>query len=246
MSPWRDPTPYLHRVPPADLRIDGGKGDRVLGSLSGHLTDEAAGEFDSVCGDRMTRRKNRKRMARERAAKTGESYVTALRVLRARSQETAMTSTTDEPEQMQGAFLVTAGLLTQEDLESALSEQRSTRRALGPILLDRGIVAEADLIAAIAVKIGTEFVDLDHYPVDASAARLGAATLPPGALAIGWDDDRLIVAIALPVHSAVTDRIGAMTEPRTRTVLTTRAALMAATQRHLTGAHPAEQPEATL
>jgi hypothetical protein len=54
----------------------------------------------ATSGNAMTSRKHGKRLARRRAAKTGESYVTALRHVRASTKETVMstTDTTDTTE----------------------------------------------------------------------------------------------------------------------------------------------------
>jgi hypothetical protein len=59
-----------------------------------------------------------------------------------------------------GDFLVRRGLLTQDDLDSALAEKNRTDMSLGPILLDRKLVDEDDLIAALAEELGMEVADV--------------------------------------------------------------------------------------
>ena len=69
-----------------------------------------------------------------------------------------------------GALLVARGLLTREQLDAALLEHERTRKSLGRVLIEEGIVAEPDLVATLAAQIGLEYIDLDEYPIDAAAA----------------------------------------------------------------------------
>ncbi len=71
----------------------GGKGDRVLGSLSVTHSEGAAGAPVGEGENRMTTRKHLKRRARARAAQTGQPYASALRVIRREQQESPMSST---------------------------------------------------------------------------------------------------------------------------------------------------------
>ncbi|MBV8385912.1 MAG: type II secretion system protein GspE, partial [Acidimicrobiia bacterium] len=64
------------------------------------------------------------------------------------------------------------GLVTEEQLETALEEQRQSRKSLGRVLIDAGIVSEGDLVSTLAARIGLEFVDLLDYSIDASAVAL--------------------------------------------------------------------------
>ena len=181
----------------------------------------------------MTRRKNRKRLARERAERTGESYLTALQVIRARAKESAVTIPADRAQPTEtgrGAFLVAAGLLTEESLEAALDEERRTLKSLGRVVLDRKLVDEASLMAAIAFEIGVEFVDLDDHPIDSRAAALIPATVARRytALPIGWDEGSLMVAMADPGDLAAIDHIRTVTGADVKPILATREAIVAA------------------
>jgi hypothetical protein len=53
-----------------------------------------------------------------------------------------------------GELLVLRGLLVQEDIESALREQKRRRRRLGEILLDRGVISRAALESTLAEQAG--------------------------------------------------------------------------------------------
>ena len=53
-----------------------------------------------------------------------------------------------------GRLLVEEGLISEEQLAEALSEQQESRELLGQILVERGAVATADLAAALAEQFG--------------------------------------------------------------------------------------------
>jgi serine/threonine protein kinase len=61
-----------------------------------------------------------------------------------------------------GEILIGDGLLTEKDLQRALSEQRQSGRLLGRVLLDMGLVAHADLLAAVAKQQGIEVSPSTH------------------------------------------------------------------------------------
>ncbi|HVE94440.1 MAG TPA: hypothetical protein VNB24_05925, partial [Acidimicrobiales bacterium] len=68
-----------------------------------------------------------------------------------------------------GDILREGGLVTDEQLNHALTEQKRLGKSLGRVLVDLGLVTEAQLVASLAQQIGLEFVDLTDYAVDGSA-----------------------------------------------------------------------------
>lgn len=53
-----------------------------------------------------------------------------------------------------GEVLVLRGLVAEDDVASALMEQRRSRRRLGQILLARGTISSSDLYSALAEQVG--------------------------------------------------------------------------------------------
>ena len=72
----------------------------------------------------------------------------------------------DFPWQQLGRILVDDELLTPEELERALVEQRATGRLLGEILIEHGAMTGASLAQALARQHGVELeeADLEHEP----------------------------------------------------------------------------------
>ena len=77
------------------------------------------------------------------------------------------------------------------------------------MLVDLGYLSESQLVAALATQIGLPFADLSDYPVDAGAASLlpDAVARRQTALPVGYDDGRLVVAMADPTNVFALDDI---------------------------------------
>jgi type IV pilus assembly protein PilB len=132
-----------------------------------------------------------------------------------------------------GDILLESGLVSVEQLTAAIDEQHRLGRSLGRVLVDLGMVTESQLVAALAQQIGLAFVDLTEYPVDGSAV----ASISPAvakrhaALPIGYEDGRLLVAMADPANVFAVDDIRSITGREVRPVVATKADLMAAIDR---------------
>ncbi len=130
-------------------------------------------------------------------------------------------------------LLIEDGLISDEQLESALAEQQETGQSLGRVLVDSGVIDEVALVRTLARQIGLDFVDLDEYPVDASAHNLIPESVAKRhqALPIGWEDGRLVVAMANPSDVFAIDDIRAITGADLKTVVVTSSQLTAALDR---------------
>ncbi|MCX5678714.1 MAG: ATPase, T2SS/T4P/T4SS family [Candidatus Omnitrophica bacterium] len=65
-----------------------------------------------------------------------------------------------------GDILVEKGIITQEELNTALAEQQRTKEALGQILIRMGFVAERDMLQILAKQQGIPFVELKMKDID--------------------------------------------------------------------------------
>jgi type IV pilus assembly protein PilB len=132
-----------------------------------------------------------------------------------------------------GDILLESNLVSVEQLTTAIEEQQRLGRSLGRVLVDLGMVTESQLVAALAQQIGLPFVDLTEYPVDGSAV----ASISPAvakrhaALPIGYEDGRLLVAMADPANVFAVDDIRSITGREVRPVVATKADLLAAIDR---------------
>ncbi|GEL97147.1 GspE/PulE family protein [Cellulomonas terrae] len=76
-----------------------------------------------------------------------------------------------------GEILLDDGLVTEAQLLAALDETLARGTTLGRTLVELGVLTESQLVKALANQVGMDFVDLDDYPVDRTAV-----SLVPGAL----------------------------------------------------------------
>lgn len=101
-----------------------------------------------------------------------------------------------------GDILITAGLLTDEQLQKALAMQKMTNQRLGEILVDLNFVTEQDIVRILSQQLGIEYLDLNLYPLDLQVA----ISIPEHVaykhhiLPLKKEDDKLILAMADPLN----------------------------------------------
>ncbi|HVH52844.1 MAG TPA: ATPase, T2SS/T4P/T4SS family [Actinomycetota bacterium] len=127
-----------------------------------------------------------------------------------------------KPKQL-GQILLEQGQITQEQLEKALAEHKSTARSLGRTLIDLGYIKERDLVVALAEQVGLDFVDLSEYQIDPIAATLLPEQLARRyrALPIGESDGKLLVAMSDPANVFALDDIRSVTNRDVQPVVAT-------------------------
>jgi type IV pilus assembly protein PilB len=130
-------------------------------------------------------------------------------------------------------ILLEDGLVNETQLAAAYDEHQRAGRSLGRVLVEHGVLSEAQLVAALAQQIGLPFVDLTEYAVDGSAvARLGAIVCRRHTvLPIGYDEGRLVLAMADPSNVFALDDVRSLTGLEARPVVATREDLLAAIDR---------------
>ncbi len=126
-----------------------------------------------------------------------------------------------------GERLVSAGLLSGEELTAALQEQDRRGVRLGEALSELGLVSEDDLLPLLAEQLGVESVRIRDGLVDPATVRLLSRTLATelAALVLFRVEDEITVAVADPTNIDALDRIARLTGLRVRPVLAMRANL---------------------
>ncbi|WP_263730780.1 GspE/PulE family protein [Cellulomonas sp. SG140] len=76
-----------------------------------------------------------------------------------------------------GEILLDEGLVSEAQLLAALDEQGARNQSLGRTLVELGFLSEGQLVKALAAQVGMPFVDLDEYPVDRAAVSMVPAAL---------------------------------------------------------------------
>jgi type IV pilus assembly protein PilB len=137
-----------------------------------------------------------------------------------------------------GDILLEGGLVTRDQLDSAMSEQIRLGRSLGRVLVEQGVLTEAQLVASLAAQIGMRFVDLSDLQLDGSAlGRVpGHVARRHTAIPIGYEDGKLVVAMADPANVFAIDDIrsvaGNGSHIDVKPVVATRNDILAAIDRY--------------
>ncbi len=133
-----------------------------------------------------------------------------------------------------GDILLEGGLVSHTQLEAAYEEQQRAGRALGRVLIEQGVLTESQLVSALATQIGLRFVDLSDFAVDGSAVGRvpGPVCRRHSAIPIGFEDGRLLVAMADPANVFAIDDIRSLTGLEVKPVVATRADVAAAIDRY--------------
>ena len=126
-----------------------------------------------------------------------------------------------------GEQLFQAGLLSRDELESALGQQSANGQRLGEVLTSMGLVEEEDVLPFLGAQLGLQTVRLREGLVDPRVVRL----LPRSkaqklqALALYRVRDELTVALADPQRLPSLDEIERITGCQVRPVLALQSAI---------------------
>ena len=71
-----------------------------------------------------------------------------------------------------GELLISAGLLTEEELARGIALQKGTNKRLGEVLQDNGFITEAELVEALQMQLGIEFIDLAKINIPTELAQV--------------------------------------------------------------------------
>jgi type IV pilus assembly protein PilB len=113
-----------------------------------------------------------------------------------------------------GEMMVERGLITADDLDRALREQRHSGRRMGETLVAMGVLSELDLARVLAERLGFEFVDLsvETFAADVTSLVPEEVARRYEALPIARRDGRIVIAMASPNDVFALDDLRVLTE----------------------------------
>ena len=131
-------------------------------------------------------------------------------------------------------ILLDNGLVTHDQLNFAFDEHQRAGRSLGRVLVENQVLTEAQLVSALAFQIGLPFIDLNEHTVDAAAVLMVPAAVCRRhlVLPIGFDDGKLVLAMADPANVFALDDVRSLAGLEPRPGVVTRDDLVAAIDRH--------------
>ncbi len=137
-----------------------------------------------------------------------------------------------------GDLLINAGVITEEQLGRALTEQKQTKEKLGSVLIEMGFTTELEIAEALKEQLGLEFVQLHSLMIPADvtglisdSALLKKYTVMPFAFQqehAGY----LRLAMADPMDLVAADDLSIITNLQIEPVVATPTDIMAAIDRY--------------
>jgi type IV pilus assembly protein PilB len=133
-----------------------------------------------------------------------------------------------------GQILLKNRIITEEQLQQALARQAETGESLGRVLIDLKMVSEGALTSILARQIGLKYVDLANFDVDISACSLvdGEIARRYTLIPVGYDGNRLMVAMADPTNVFALDDIRIMTGLEIEPLVATKEDIVSAINRY--------------
>ena len=115
-----------------------------------------------------------------------------------------------------GDLLVHENIITSEQLDNALSAQRSSGRKLGDTLIDLGFISEPQILRFLAQQLNIPFLDITQRRIDPEQAQLIPETYARRyrALVLEADDEEVLLGMSDPTDLGGLDQLGQLVAPR--------------------------------
>jgi type IV pilus assembly protein PilB len=133
-----------------------------------------------------------------------------------------------------GELLVMNGLISKEQLNDALEEQRLRPAKLGEILVTKGFIHEGQLVEALEFQLGVPVVKLSETAFDPSTVHLipDSVALKHRILPVGRDGGKLRVAMIDPLNQEAVKEIQMVTGLRVQPLIAARSEMDEALTRY--------------
>ncbi|MBI3898117.1 MAG: type II/IV secretion system protein [Gammaproteobacteria bacterium] len=109
-----------------------------------------------------------------------------------------------------GDLLIAHKIISQEQLNTALAEQKKSGRKLGRVLIENGFISEDQLLMFLSQQLQCAYIDLKRYNYKPDVVRLIPETHARRFRAIALDDNRdgILVGMADPTDIFAYDELG--------------------------------------
>ncbi len=133
-----------------------------------------------------------------------------------------------------GDFLVSQGLINDDQLRQALKYQKEKGKLLGRALIDLNFLGEQDMIKAVGEKLGVQYVSLKTYRIDPLVISLIPEHIARGfqVLPLFRIDTTLTVGMVNPLDIAAIDAITRVTQLKVSPIVCSEIELRDAIEHH--------------
>lgn len=133
-----------------------------------------------------------------------------------------------------GDLLVENDIISQQQLEEALEEQRKSKRKLGDLLISQGYITEQQLIEVLEFQLGIPHVSLFKYQIDPAITQIIPESMAKRYQVLPFQKEggKLMVAMADPLDYFAIEDLRMSTGFRIEPAISTRDELQRAIARH--------------
>lgn len=127
-----------------------------------------------------------------------------------------------------GDLLLSVGMITKEQLNYALDQQKKTGGKLGETLVECGFLSELDIIQVLEFQLGIPHVDLDKFFIDPEIPQLISENLARRHILIPIEkkDEKLVLAMADPLNIFAIDDVNMVTNMEIEPVISTKEMIL--------------------
>lgn len=125
-----------------------------------------------------------------------------------------------------GDLLLSIGLITQEQLDKALAIQKATNDRLGSTLIKSGFISEKQLIEALEMQLGVEFIDLSRTKISPDMAQVLSKNIAKeyGVVPVSVSGDTLYLAMSDPLNFMALEAVKTATRKKVVPMIATNDA----------------------
>jgi len=124
-----------------------------------------------------------------------------------------------------GQILIEEKVITEHELELALDHQKSSKKRLGAIIIEMGIVDEADIIKALARRLKVDYLESPLFAIDLETVKLVPENLARKyhIVPLNIREGRLNIVTSDPLDFVCLEDIGMVTSMEVATILSISA-----------------------
>ncbi|GAB6992009.1 GspE/PulE family protein [Paenibacillus pini] len=128
----------------------------------------------------------------------------------------------NKPRKRMGDLLIESGLITNEQLQTALKEKKPTQK-IGETLMQLGYISEQRLIEVLEFQLGIPYVSLFKYPIDTKLLNIVSKETAERnkLIPLKKENDKLFVAMADPMNFYAIDDLRLSTGFQIEVVIST-------------------------
>ena len=125
-----------------------------------------------------------------------------------------------------GDLLISAGVISPDQLRDALAIQKQTKERLGDVLISSGIITEQQLIEALQMQLGVDFVDLTAVSIPLELAKFVPRSIAKKycVVPVKLVKDELYVAMSDPLNFVAQEEIKSASHKQVVPMIATRRA----------------------